>query len=241
MTQQTQLIYYSEPNCWVDSNTANQGSVYIDAFAPYQKTELSLPMRTPNSQENGLLNTDRLTFANGDTFNLVTGIYTFADGQPNRFLTATIDDGSTSTTDTPDIVTDSKLTSDIFRTTADGKKYYLSKATKYTSSDGSIDLTVGEQEVDFALNSQKATDLVNSIIADSDFLDEAQVTTIITGLLETYATSASVQTAIADFLKASDLANLSVNIKTTGNIEGAIIKAGTTIQFADGSSIKAIN
>jgi hypothetical protein len=50
-----------------------------------------------------------------------------------------------------------------------------------------------------------------------------------------------VRTAIADFLKASDLANLSVNIKTTGNIEGAIIKAGTTIQFADGSSIKAIN
>lgn len=123
-----------------------------------------------------------------DTFNITTGIYTFADGQPNRFQTATIG-GNPTPTPTPS--TDIDLNSGFFETDLQTNiTKYFAESFKLKASD--FELVNGVVQI----NPEKLA----SITVD--------LTHIVNTSVETQnltATNATLGTATANSMTASDI------------------------------------
>lgn len=87
---QTQLLRGSENSPWVDSVDTPWITINVTAdFVYKQEYDHVTGNDAPNTYETParVLNSNSVTFTNGDSIDFITGIYTFADNQPNRFQT----------------------------------------------------------------------------------------------------------------------------------------------------------
>ena len=185
--------------------------------------------------------------ANGYSLTNHSGFFRYDNSTALGYYDGVLPLASTSTP-TPDVETDAKVTSDLLRTTADGEKYYVAKAVNYSSTDNTITITLNEQEVVLDINptvlagfltSSDITDFFTSA-AISDFLTETQVSTLISTALSTYSDSTAIQALLADFLTATDLNSLTVDVSTTGSVSADIVNVGTKIVFADNSTLEQV-
>lgn len=90
-----------------------------------------------------------------NTFNISTRIYTFSDGEPNRWQTPTIDPGPPPPPPVTDYVVnqtlDPNLTSRSVKTHSDGTAEVLSKLTSVLGTQGQIEVTSTEGQVQIGL------------------------------------------------------------------------------------------